>query len=363
MAKRRFQTKYDVAEKSRLLGDELDQESEMMPLLFWGDDSYTEEEDDYGDVSPSPFDFWEEQITQVRTLIWWIGSNIDQLIRKADVDVLSDLHDQVSYLLQDRERMIDNESGWNLERIEQMLLSALRLKGGFSNTMLADTYEEMGIELRLERLDELEPPIRRKLTSKKNELPDGAIEDPRDDRTSWKRGLIRTRFGTMSVKDARELDMAEHQFDKANQWAHFDHLPRIRVRKAWMVRDGRKRRTWSSPSARMTWQEMDFFLSEASLREDREELEAKASWLAPCCERIMPGMTPTEAIDYALDHQNDFGSPLYWGHDSYWDSEEEEIPEYISRCFSLREIKLSRRIYPKTSDLVNHLEWVMSQAM
>jgi len=359
MAKRRFQTKQNVVEYFRQLGDELDEEMEMMPEPTSPED----EEDDSYDASPSPFDLWEEQIKQVRDFIWWISLNIDQLIKKADMEVLSSLHDQVFCLLQDWDDMIDDESVWKLDGIEQILRIALQLKGGFSNTMIADTYEEMEIGLRLQCFEELEPSIRGKLTSKKNELPFGVIEDPRDDRTSWKRGLIRTRFGVMSVKDARELDMAEHQSDKSNQWAHFDHLPRILVRKAWMVRDGRRRRTWSSPSAKMTWEEMDFSLAEASRREDREELEAKASWLAPCCERIMPGMTPAEAIDYALDHQNDFGSPLYWGHDSYWDSEEEEIPEHISRCFSLREIKLSRRIYPKTSDLVNHLEWVMSQAM
>jgi len=289
MAKRRFQTKYDVAEDFRLFGDELDRQSEMMPDE--GGDYYDDEED-YCDWTSSPFDFLEEQIAEVRHFIWWVSESIDQLMKWETIEVLSGLHDQVSRLFREREGMIDNEGVWTLVWIELMLRSTLQLRGGCSNTMITESYEEMEIELRLQHLDELEPPIRVKLTSKKNELPYGAITDPRDDRTSWKRGLVRTRFGIMRVKDVRELNMAEHRFDRCNQWECSEHRPRIRVCKAWMVRDGRKRRTWSSPSAKMSWREMDFFLAGASRREDREELEAKVPRIVSCCERIMPGMTP-----------------------------------------------------------------------
>jgi len=358
MAKRRFQTKYDVAEDSRLLGDELDYKSEMTPDHWSYDD-----EEDYCDWTSSPFDFWEQQIAEARHFIWWVSESIDQLIKWETIEVLSGLHDQVSRLFREWEGMIDNEGVWTLVWIELMLRSTLQLRGGCSNTMLEASYKEMKIERRLQHLDELKPPIRAKLTSKKNELPDGVIMDPRDDRTSWKRGLVRTRFGIMRVKDACELDMAEHLFDRCNQWGYFEHLPRIRVRKAWMVRNGRKRRTWSSPSAKMSWQEMDFFLSEASRREDREDLEAKVSRIVSCCERIMPGMTPQEASDYDIEYWDDYRVRSYES-DIFPEPEETaDIPEHILRCFSSREIENTRQRYPRISDLVDCLERVMSQAM
>jgi len=315
MAKRRFETKRDIAENVRRFWDEFDDEDDnpFFPALFSEEEEeverYEEEERESREIEESSgFGYWEELARQSRDFVLYLEDNLERYLDEANKDLLSYLHEQVVSHLRNDTYFLDDFYWSKLVRIEYILRKATH-NAEFVEEMVCAYSDEFDVAMNtgFGPYDAYpEPPIRRKLTKKSYTSPD-TEEDPRDDRTSWKRGLIRTRRGIMRTKDARDLDKAEHQHEWLNQWTCFDYLPRIRVRKPWMIRSQKDQ----TLVFRMTWQDMDVLLADADRQHDRESLEIKASWLGASCNRIMPGMTLEEAIDYALEQKHDLGSPLW----------------------------------------------------
>jgi len=230
MAKRRAPSKESAAKQACLFEDTLDSFE-----FSWGTHPIIEEEeneDAWCDSGDSACNWWEEWIQNIRLFVWWMNVNLEALIEQADIRTLCMVYDQVDQVIESERELLSTDDLQDLLAIKHLLYVAMinaQMALGWANS--SDRFADA--------FDGEEPPVRRKLRAK-SPIPPDVEEDPRDDRTSWKRGLIRTRFGVMSVKDAREANM-ELGSDEWKKLIHVDAASRVRVRKPWMIRGARRR--------------------------------------------------------------------------------------------------------------------------
>lgn len=238
MAKRRAPSKEDMTEQARQFEDTFER---LDDLAFRHPLDFEEEEvneDDWSDPGDSAYDWWWESKQMLFTFMWWVDVNFEALIECGDRGVVCEIYQQVSDLIELERYGICADDLQKLLAIKHLLgvamMNAQEAMGWVSDLLNEDHDRDHFAGV-------VEPPVRRKILGK-SLIPPDAEEDPRDDRTSWKRGLIRTRrFGIMSVKDAREVNMAMGS-DEWKQLIHVDAAPRVRVKKPWMIRGSRRRR-------------------------------------------------------------------------------------------------------------------------